>query len=667
MVAGAGERAKRSTFQVVVVDCLIAGVVVAALAVFGGMTAMEATRIADGNAELAQRVAENQRIALEAERLAKLGEAVIVSGDEATRAEALSGLDAHAARMSANAAPDIAQTVAKAVAASREAAAIGAKVEALDKKFGFNISRAESLSGDIARGLSAAMRATTQPADEQALATLFSTVRDAKFLLTRLPSQLYPPAVGNDLRQFREHMAKAMELRRHLPDADEFESVADDIASFAALDEAFAQRTETLRLTTDAHAHNQEVRTLVDGLVQGMNAASDAVTARSQEGAAALTAVLDRLTLIALGAFVLIGLIGGLNMLLGYRFIMQPVRDASRALQALTRGEGAVPLRPSPLREIADIHGAVEAFREALDARQRAEETRRDQERRAEEERRALMTTLADGLERTVQAVAGSLFVAAAEVTGSARAVAGMASDTAQRTRAAADAAGTATSNVGAVASASEQLSASIDGIGQQIAQSRSVAEDAVAESRRADGLTKGLSDSAQKIGEVVAIITAIAQQTNLLALNASIEAARAGDAGKGFAVVATEVKALASQTASSTEEIATLVHGIQQSTMGVVDAIARIGSTIGVIGESVSGIAAAVEQQRQATSEITHNVRVVECMNTDVSSNIGDVSRVAVDTGRSADAMMGAADRLSELAGTLNGAVDDFLRQVRA
>ncbi|WP_035676084.1 methyl-accepting chemotaxis protein, partial [Azospirillum brasilense] len=216
-------------------------------------------------------------------------------------------------------------------------------------------------------------------------------------------------------------------------------------------------------------------------------------------------------------------------------------------------------------------------------------------------------------------------------------------------------------------AAAAEQLSASIDGIGRQIAQSRSVAEDAVAESRRADGLTKGLSDSAQKIGEVVAIITAIAQQTNLLALNASIEAARAGDAGKGFAVVATEVKALASQTASSTEEIATLVHGIQQSTMGVVDAIARIGSTIGVIGESVSGIAAAVEQQRQATSEITHNVRIVECMNTDVSSNIGDVSRVAVDTGRSADAMMGAADRLSELAGTLNGAVDDFLRQVRA
>ncbi len=667
MVSDTGERAKRSTLQVVVVDCLIAGIVVAALAVFGGMTGMEATRIANGNAELAQQVAENQRIALEAERLAKLGETVIAGTDEGSRAEALTKLDAHAARMSANAAPEIARTVAKAVAASREAAAIGAKVEALDKKFDFNISRAESLSGDIARGLSTAMRVVDAQVDRQALATLFATIRDAKALLARLPSQLDQTAVGNDLRQFRAHMAKAMDLRKNLPDSDEFESVADDIAAFAAFEETFAQRTETLRLITDAHAHKQEVRTLVDGLVQRMSAASDAVTERSQAGAKELTAVLDRLTLIALGTFALIGLVGGLNMLLGYRYLMQPVRDASRALQALTRGESAVALRPSPLREIADIHGAVHAFREALDARRGAEETRRDQERRAEEERRALMNRLADGLERTVQAVAGSLSVAAGEVTSSARAVAGMASDTAQRTRAAADAAGNATSNVGAVASASEQLSASIDGIGRQIAQSRDVAEDAVAESRRADSLTKGLSDSAQKIGEVVAIITGIAQQTNLLALNASIEAARAGDAGRGFAVVANEVKTLASQTASSTEEIAALVRGIQDSTIGVVDAIARIGSTIAVIGESVAGIAAAVEQQRQATSEITHNVRMVECMNTDVSSNIGDVSRVAVDTGRSADAMMGAADRLSEMAGTLNGAVNDFLRQVRA
>ena len=62
-------------------------------------------------------------------------------------------------------------------------------------------------------------------------------------------------------------------------------------------------------------------------------------------------------------------------------------------------------------------------------------------------------------------------------------------------------------------------------------------------------------------------LIRDIAEQTNLLALNATIEAARAGEAGRGFAVVAAEVKALASQTAGATEDIAKQVGAIQHST----------------------------------------------------------------------------------------------------
>jgi hypothetical protein len=102
------------------------------------------------------------------------------------------------------------------------------------------------------------------------------------------------------------------------------------------------------------------------------------------------------------------------------------------------------------------------------------------------------------------------------------------------------------------------------------------------------------LDRAANRIGEVVKMISAIASQTNLLALNATIEAARAGDAGRGFAVVASEVKSLASQTAKATDEISNHISGMQGATQESVAAIKEIGGTIGkiIIRESdISGL----------------------------------------------------------------------------
>ena len=146
--------------------------------------------------------------------------------------------------------------------------------------------------------------------------------------------------------------------------------------------------------------------------------------------------------------------------------------------------------------------------------------------------------------------------------------------------------------------------------IGQQVAMAASIAGEATGQATGTAEVVRGLAASAQRIGQVVNLITDIASQTNLLALNATIEAARAGEAGKGFAVVALEVKTLAEQTSKATGEISSQISAVQTATNEVVKAIETISGTIKRIDEISSAIAASVEEQGAATGEIAQNVQ---------------------------------------------------------
>src|SRR5262249_23258561 len=150
----------------------------------------------------------------------------------------------------------------------------------------------------------------------------------------------------------------------------------------------------------------------------------------------------------------------------------------------------------------------------------------------------------------------GVLSSASTEMEATAQSMSSTAAQTDQQAANVAAAAEEASTGVQTVASAAEELTSSIGEINRQVAQSARVTEKAVNDARQTDGIVRALADGAQRIGQVVELISSIAGQTNLLALNATIEAARAGDAGKGFAVVASEVKSLANQTAKATEEI---------------------------------------------------------------------------------------------------------------
>jgi methyl-accepting chemotaxis protein len=176
-----------------------------------------------------------------------------------------------------------------------------------------------------------------------------------------------------------------------------------------------------------------------------------------------------------------------------------------------------------------------------------------------------------------------------------------------------------------------------------------------------------GLSSAAEKIGNIIQLIQAIASQTNLLALNATIEAARAGDAGKGFAIVASEVKNLASQTAQATEQIASQIATIQSATGETVAAITKFGSTVKEMADIATAIASAVEEQGAATGEIARNVEQAASGTAAVTQEMGDVRAVAGETDASAEAALAAAAALQQQAVSLKGNVQDFLRTIRA
>jgi methyl-accepting chemotaxis protein len=117
------------------------------------------------------------------------------------------------------------------------------------------------------------------------------------------------------------------------------------------------------------------------------------------------------------------------------------------------------------------------------------------------------------------------------------------------------------------------------------------------------------LGRAAQDIGKVTETITDISAQTNLLALNATIEAARAGAAGKGFAVVANEIKELARQTATATEDIKGKIAGVQTSAGGAIADIEKISGVIKEVSAIVGSIAAAIEEQAAVTKDVAGNI----------------------------------------------------------
>ena len=388
----------------------------------------------------------------------------------------------------------------------------------------------------------------------------------------------------------------------------------------------------------------------------------NAAEARRADGQAYLGRI-STLGCLVLGTAFFIGLIFAMR-----RSVLKPLKAMTGAMEALAVDDLDVRLNRHAARrdEIGRMALALDRFRQSARDKQRLE-TEEARTAAAELDRTRKLDALIAGFEVKISALTEGLAAAAGQMESTAGGLSGSAEETSRRMLAASAATDQASANVQTVAGAAEELTASIQEIAGQVSQAASVALRAVEEARTTDATVQALAVAAGKIGEVVQFISGIAAQTNLLALNATIEAARAGDAGRGFAVVASEVKALATQTARSTEVIAGQVGAIQASTEAAVGAIGRISAIITEVSHIALAIASAVEEQRAATQEIARNVQEAAAGAAEVSQNVAGVESAAGSTGAAASQMLGAAGELVEQSEVLTREVGAFLYGMRA
>ena len=220
-------------------------------------------------------------------------------------------------------------------------------------------------------------------------------------------------------------------------------------------------------------------------------------------------------------------------------------------------------------------------------------------------------------------------------------------------------------SNVGAVARGSEEMLSSIQEIVRSSSEAASIAKNAVKVAESTNEKIEKLGVSSAEIGDVLKVITAIAQQTNLLALNATIEAARAGAAGNGFVVVANEVKELANQTARATEDIGRKIELIQRDSKSAVQAIGEISSVINQIDDISHIIAGAVEKQTSTTNEMGRNMSEAAKGTDEIARNIVGVANAARSTAEGARETNTAAHELDVMAAQMQTILRQFkLRQ---
>lgn len=347
------------------------------------------------------------------------------------------------------------------------------------------------------------------------------------------------------------------------------------------------------------------------------------------------------------------------------RSVVSPVKRLSGVMSSLANGRlDALVTDVDRNDEVGDMARTVSVFQTALVDQRKLEEQQRSRTE-AERRRQQELEQLIGRFREDIAAVLGSVNAEVAAMEEVASAVASAASAAKDGARMSGEASEDALSAVMAVSTAAEELVGSIGEIARQTETSKDVVGLAASLTERTNSDVKSLESAAERIGSVINLINDIAEQTNLLALNATIEAARAGEAGKGFAVVAQEVKTLAAQTATATNEISGQIKSVQGSTTKTVSALREIAAQVEKVQNFSTAIAVAIEEQTAVTSNIAASANIASegtARSTEaarsVGMNINSTEQRAVE-------VEGVAERLISVKSRLHETIESFLKAV--
>ncbi len=351
-----------------------------------------------------------------------------------------------------------------------------------------------------------------------------------------------------------------------------------------------------------------------------------------------------------------------------FQITTKPIKRLSEVMRKLTEGDldADVPYI-SQSTEIGEMARKVDIFKSNAIEKVALEQAQKEAELQQKSDKKKTMESLANRFELQVQVIIEEVVAEVEKVKSIAEQMNATIRSNSEKTSAAASAADDTSRNINTVASAAEEMTASVREMADQIEKSSGSVSHAVSANRNANEVAAMLGAAANKIGEIVSLIQSIAGQINLLALNATIESARAGEAGRGFAVVAGEVKNLAAQTASATDEISSQVVNIQDVARQVMAALSSINGSIEQVAGYATSISAAINQQSAATGEIAQNIASVASRTQQISTDITDVNNASATAQDNAAAAIAAVASLVANTDRLSVAMEAFVEDVRA